>query len=38
MKKVLVHLMVFTLLFATIGTTVSYAKDDEVFNEDDYIT
>ncbi|POZ57021.1 hypothetical protein LYSIN_01804 [Lysinibacillus sphaericus] len=37
MKKVLVHLMVFTLLFATIGTTVSYAKDDEVFNEDDYI-
>jgi len=28
MKKVIVHLMVFTLLFATIGTTVSYANDD----------
>jgi len=28
--------MVFTLLFATIGTTVSFAND-EVFNEDDYI-
>lgn len=29
--------MVFTLLFATIGTTVSYANDEEVFDEDDYI-
>ncbi|MFJ7647659.1 hypothetical protein ACIQ1H_08915 [Lysinibacillus sp. NPDC097279] len=37
MKKVIVHFMVFTLLFATIGTTVSYANDEEVFDEDDYI-
>ena len=29
--------MVFTLLFATIGTTISYANDEEVFDEDDYI-
>lgn len=37
MKKVIVHFMVFTLLFATIGTTISYANDEEVFDEDDYI-